>query len=470
MAVVLPAIVVLTLSANACNYPFAVRRQETVCAGGLDEDGDGLTDCQDPDCSETFECAAEYVCDDNQDNDADGNTDCDDADCSDDAACQPTEICDNAQDDDGDGQTDCADLDCQDDAACQVELSCANQIDDDQDGATDCDDADCADALPCLGSQPCNENGICEMLEDRLWCADCCPDCSLSEGSNNDFIVYRLIAPTNAAEAEQIGVDLDGDGTIDNALGALVAQFSTDPESDINHDLQEAIDDGEFIMLVRMVVSSWPDDDALALQVFAGDNTLDATEDNLSGSGHTLISLQADRSIFLCSDMVGGEIESCGGPLELPFYLLNRVVTLPMERGQILSTQPLSPDGWQSVMIGGGMNQQTIDNAFLPTLQVYLNQETKQDPDSTIGQFALTFIDEQCSDSLAGCEAVINGTGECSAWTGDASDQPLTLTELQCNALLRGYLELDVDSDGDGTADLLSFGVQVDATPITIDN
>lgn len=59
----------------------------------------------------------ETSCTNRVDDDADGLADCDDiADCSNDSACR--EICDNRIDDDRDGATDCDDLSCEDDPAC----------------------------------------------------------------------------------------------------------------------------------------------------------------------------------------------------------------------------------------------------------------------------------------------------------------------------------------------------------------
>jgi len=86
------------------------------------------------------------------------------------------EICNNNLDDDGDGLIDCNDDDCSDDAMCPsctdgitngdetgvdcggscepcVE-DCANGIDDDQDGLIDCDDSDCEQDLACTCDHP----------------------------------------------------------------------------------------------------------------------------------------------------------------------------------------------------------------------------------------------------------------------------------------------------------------------------
>ncbi len=58
-----------------------------VCREGLDEDGDGLTDCQDPDCASDAACLPEGSCHDGLDEDGDGLTDCADLDCLGDPAC-----------------------------------------------------------------------------------------------------------------------------------------------------------------------------------------------------------------------------------------------------------------------------------------------------------------------------------------------------------------------------------------------
>ena len=67
------------------------------------------------------------------DNDADGLNNCDDSDC---AFYPSTEsICDDGVDQDGDGNSDCADSDC---AFLCLEKNCADSIDDDHGGDMDC--------------------------------------------------------------------------------------------------------------------------------------------------------------------------------------------------------------------------------------------------------------------------------------------------------------------------------------------
>ena len=56
--------------------------------------------------------SAPEICDDGKDNDGDGLVDCDDPDCAHASECRPREICGNCIDDDGDGLVDYEDPDC----------------------------------------------------------------------------------------------------------------------------------------------------------------------------------------------------------------------------------------------------------------------------------------------------------------------------------------------------------------------
>ncbi len=65
----------------------ALSANETNCTDGVDDDGDGATDCCDDHCFLDDVCLAETMCGDGKDNDCDGKVDCDDPDCDADAAC-----------------------------------------------------------------------------------------------------------------------------------------------------------------------------------------------------------------------------------------------------------------------------------------------------------------------------------------------------------------------------------------------
>jgi hypothetical protein len=171
------------------------------CANEMDDDGDSLGDCEDPDCADAWECGPQpEVCVGGEDEDWDDATDCEDADCLADAAClppAPETDCADARDDDGDGLTDCEDADCDAAPACAPaasETACDDGRDEDEDGATDCDDGDCAADPLCAGREDCFNRAD----DDGDGLTDCVdPDCSGTvavQGACTNPIDLRLVA------------------------------------------------------------------------------------------------------------------------------------------------------------------------------------------------------------------------------------------------------------------------------------
>ncbi|MCX6779064.1 MAG: hypothetical protein NTU97_02440, partial [Candidatus Magasanikbacteria bacterium] len=75
-------IVIDGFNGAAASFNLQVTCKETECAGGVDNDDDGLVDCADPDCFADSNCTAKReVCIGGVDEDLDGKTDCADPDC-----------------------------------------------------------------------------------------------------------------------------------------------------------------------------------------------------------------------------------------------------------------------------------------------------------------------------------------------------------------------------------------------------
>jgi hypothetical protein len=140
------------------------------CSNGLDDDGDGMVDCGDPECrynSLVTVCTRENsieACSDGKSNDGDSFADCNDFDCS---KNPYVKICSGAQyypflaestnatcsdgvDNDGDKYKDCWDFQCLNNPLVTVcgnlentMAECTDGIDNDGDGYTDCSDDNC---------------------------------------------------------------------------------------------------------------------------------------------------------------------------------------------------------------------------------------------------------------------------------------------------------------------------------------
>ncbi len=181
-----------------------------ICDNGVDDNGDVLTDCKDPQCKNLPICEHE-ICYNHIDDNNDGLVDCADPQCAGDLGCIP-ENCTNGVDDNGNNLIDCADPACQSDSACvtpDVEI-CNNNIDDDNNGFVDCNDPACVTNSVCAQNQPavveiCNNN----IDDDNNGVVDCLdPACK-----------YTPICVTNTpltyTENCTNGIDDDFNGLVD---------------------------------------------------------------------------------------------------------------------------------------------------------------------------------------------------------------------------------------------------------------
>ena len=197
-----------------------------ICDDGIDNNGNGLVDCDDPWCFSALHCRPE-ICDNGKDDNGNGLVDCDDPQCADALNCQP-EICNDGIDNNGNGFIDCRDIQCIDSIYCQPEI-CDDGIDNNANGLVDCDDPACADALNC---QPeiCNDgvdnnaNGLVDC--DDPQCANnihCQPEICNDGIDNNGNGLVDCNDPQCASsihcqpEICNDGIDNNGNGLIDCA-------------------------------------------------------------------------------------------------------------------------------------------------------------------------------------------------------------------------------------------------------------
>jgi type II secretory pathway pseudopilin PulG len=190
---------------DCLNNPACQSETETLCDDGLDNDADGMADCLDADCQSDPACQSqtETVCDDGLDDDGDGDIDCADADCAGETYCEATETtCDDVFDNDGDGDVDCADSDCSGDAACAEETICDDGLDNDSDGDIDCADSDCASETYCESPEATCDDSFDNDGDGDVDCAD--SDCSGDAACQTESVCDD-------------GTDNDSDGDIDCA-------------------------------------------------------------------------------------------------------------------------------------------------------------------------------------------------------------------------------------------------------------
>jgi len=184
---------------NADIHP---QESETSCTErtDLDEDCDGLVNCDDPDCAGRGECPG-VVCEDDEDCE-DDDVVCTDEDCQDgecrfsqmDSRCDDAEVCD-PDDPDADNDTGCVercedDSDCENDEVCDggecVEVECTR--DSDCDDGFDCTRDDCVrnDCVFEPDNDLCGNNEVCNPDDSDADVDGCVEQCECDSDSDCD--------------------------------------------------------------------------------------------------------------------------------------------------------------------------------------------------------------------------------------------------------------------------------------------
>ncbi len=241
----------------ACSEPIAPspvphEAPTEACAGTVDEDGDGLVDCDDPDCD--GQCPER--CDNGRDDDGDGDVDCRDADCTG-AACP--EDCDDGADQDGDRLIDCDDPDC---ARPECPERCTGGRDDDGDNLVDCEDPDCLGQC----SEVCSD-GLDGDGDGAVDCEDpdCEPVCSEQCANDTDDDADGDVDCDDLECAATCDVDGDGETSAlfggDDCDDRNAAVHSDAPETcgGIDDDCDGLIDDADPDTLVASMRTWYPD-------------------------------------------------------------------------------------------------------------------------------------------------------------------------------------------------------------------
>lgn len=236
-----------TLSLSACwtqpaQPPGGYEANDQVCADGIDNDRDGMTDCEDPHCVLKSTLCGESVptvpylepegsfetCHDFIDNDDNGNFDCGDPACNSvPENCCSREYtdarCANGVDDDQNGYTDCEDFGCSQGifvTVCDLEgeqdVLCGDGKDNDGDGKVDCLDEGCSGFEACISDENTEDackDGIDNDNDGNTDCRD--PSCNTYNPADPSLGASQAAVMFCDALPQEAGVDLCKDG-LDN--------------------------------------------------------------------------------------------------------------------------------------------------------------------------------------------------------------------------------------------------------------
>ncbi len=194
------------------------------------------------------------------------------------------------------------------------------------------------------------------------------------------YVVSRVSIPTTQAQAEAFGLDLDGDGTVDNQLGAALAAL---PGVDVQAAVSGAVDRGSIILLLNLQTASFSSTGDARAEVKLGDpatampSACAGPDDticrrHLAGGGTFQIKAGSPAHAALTGRIDGGTFQ--GGPGEVSFEIsLGGVVNVPIHLiGARTRATGLGEARIDRAVIAGGLTMERLDRDVIPAIRDWL--------------------------------------------------------------------------------------------------
>lgn len=281
------------------------------------------------------------------------------------------------------------------------------------------------------------------------------------EGPEHPYVISEVTVPATTPQATEIGLDLNGDKTVDNQLGMILATLAT-AGFKVQDALTGAISKGDILLLASIQAKDFSSSGA-GLRVFIGDTaavtpapctgTTDTVcRHHLDGTGAFKIAASSPTDAAVEGSIKGGTFTGGPGDILLKIALgSSNGIQLSLIGARAKATG-MSENGVDSIVIGGALTQEDLNNQVIPEI---FNQ---------LGPI----ITSDCTGTGADCGCKNPSTGKTVLGLFDSmpKDCKLTVNEIQESALLKTLLAPDVTIDGKMA---LSVGVKAKAVKATFD-
>lgn len=280
------------------------------------------------------------------------------------------------------------------------------------------------------------------------------------EGMHYHYVANKVYVPTSSSESRDFGLDLNGDGTVDNQLGATLAALKSQANFDIQATIDQSVAEGSIILLADFQTKDFMSAAAAGIQVFLGSNpnpapcngSADTTcGHHLDGTGTFDVDPNGPQNAALAGKIVGGKFTGGPGNLSLQIAIGG---TDPIQLdliGARAEATGITDSAIGSVKFAGAITKDDIDNKIIPAIAPQLE----------------TTIMRDCTDLATppdcGCGSGTTGATIISFFDSNM-DCHVTSDELKMNSLVMSLLQPDVTIDGQMA---LSIGIKATATKAT---
>lgn len=214
-------------------------------------------------------------------------------------------------------------------------------------------------------------------------------------GPHYHYVVNKVLVPTKTGDAQKYGLDLNGDGNPDNALGNLLSALATQGIN-AQTSIDEAVLNGSITLLADLQTPDFNNAGAAGIQVYLGSDAMPPACNSgemvtcgsgatatcmgcghdLTGTGMFQIAPNSPMNPPLVGPIVGGTMKAGPGDVALQISIGGGAATevdLIGARAQAsgMSATALgdmtNPDAG-GVIIGGGISQDDLNTKVIPSV------------------------------------------------------------------------------------------------------
>lgn len=222
--------------------------------------------------------------------------------------------------------------------------------------------------------------------------------------------VDRIDLPRSSAEAASFAIDVNGDGSRDNAFGNVLVVLSGSLQLDFYAGTASAVAAGQVVHLVelRSRDADFTVDPAAEAGWYVGEPTL--APPLFDGTDNFRYEAIYPPGNFFASLTAGGFVSAnpvtTNAPVDVTVVLRigTNPMALPMQGARLEFTT--TPSGLAEGQLNGSIRTADIEVNFVPALASALDQVVQDDPGSDIAMTLLQIFDHDPADGMIGFDEV----------------------------------------------------------------
>ena len=291
------------------------------------------------------------------------------------------------------------------------------------------------------------------------------------DGTHTQYVADTITIPSSPAEASQLGVDLDEDDVVDNALGQNLSILASQGV-DLQGSVDEAIATGSVILLANVQATALDNATGVGFSAYLGANPSPAACTNpddittcgnhLDGSAAFEVDPASPTDALLVGNLVGGTFDTTAvGNVTLQLEIVEGQPPLELNLIGARTEFGASATSLSSGKLGGAITEDEARNNILPVIVNLVQAVVVEDCTGTPG--------DCCTAGSTG-ETVLN------IFDPSSADCMVSAQEVEENDLIATVLSPDVDLldasgnfaiNGDGEDDSISLGLGFTAVGAT---